>query len=204
MIQPAPPPPAVHAAATAPPSPPSSTVIVTCAIGPGEVTRDCATDPDPGHPGAADAVIASLAAHPLRLPGARIEQRVTVGLVRANLGKPHPFGPAPVAPYKPDSITIDSAVEPARYYPDRAARMMVQGQALARCKVTDEGRLDECWVRGEEPAGYGFGVAALLLATQAMRAPPPGPGEPAYDWRSFDVPMNWSLPATTPRPASSP
>jgi len=201
---PAPPPAAEAPAQVAPAAPLSATVVVTCQIAPGGITRDCAADPDPGHPGAAEAALASLQAHPLRLPGTRQGQSVAVGLIRANLGKAHAFGLAPARPYEPDRIGVDPSVDLARYYPDRAVRMSAQGQSLVRCKVTDDGRLDECWVRGEAPAGYGFGVAELVLATQVMRATSPGPDAPAYDWRTVDVPIAWSLPSNTPPPPASP
>lgn len=201
MIQPAPPPALV---ASAPAVPLPATVIVSCSVAPGGTTRDCTTQPDPGHPGAAEAVIASLQAHPLRLPGAPAYQVVTIGLLRANLGKSRPYGLAPAKPYEPADVAVDPSAELARYYPERAMRMMAQGESLVRCKVTEEGRLDECWIRGEAPRGMGFGVAELVLATQAMHVTPPGPDAPAYDWRAFDVPMSWRLPAAGPTPASSP
>jgi TonB family protein len=45
--------------------------------------------------------------------------------------------------------------------PPAAGAEQVDGRARVSCTVTAEGRLVDCAVISEEPAGYGFGDAAL-------------------------------------------
>lgn len=51
----------------------------------------------------------------------------------------------------------------AKYYPDRAQRMMVAGHALVECSVTSEGSLSSCILLDEDPTEFGFGDAAIRL-----------------------------------------
>jgi len=60
----------------------------------------------------------------------------------------------------------------SRYYPDRAQRMEVGGRAVVDCRVTPEGKLEDCKVLSESPAEYGFGDAALRLTRFMELAPP--------------------------------
>ena len=53
----------------------------------------------------------------------------------------------------------------ARVYPDRAARDGVDGRAALDCMIKADGRLGDCKVMLEEPAGAGFGEATLRLST---------------------------------------
>jgi His-Xaa-Ser repeat protein HxsA len=52
----------------------------------------------------------------------------------------------------------------ARYYPDRAQRLGVAGEAVIRCTVDTGGVLSNCTVESESPPAYGFGDAAIRLA----------------------------------------
>lgn len=58
-----------------------------------------------------------------------------------------------------------SSQEMARYYPDRAQRMGVAGEAVVTCVVAADGSLDACVLESESPSDMGFGEAALKLAT---------------------------------------
>jgi TonB family protein len=64
--------------------------------------------------------------------------------------------PAVVAPPPPDIMQ--------RYYPPQALAGHVPGKVVLACAVTVAGRLADCSVLQEVPAGQGFGAAALQLA----------------------------------------
>lgn len=92
-----------------------------------------------------------------------------------------PFGPPPPleqALEMPPAITNpDWDVKPsgeavARYYPDRAQRLELEGRAVVVCKVDVEGRLHDCLVDEEIPKGVGFGEATKLLAQNEFRMRP--------------------------------
>lgn len=53
----------------------------------------------------------------------------------------------------------------ARVYPREASKEFLSGVASTTCTVTAEGRLTDCESKREEPAGAGFGPAALSLTT---------------------------------------
>jgi hypothetical protein len=71
--------------------------------------------------------------------------------------------------------------------------MNVEGRSMMRCKITDEGRLNECVALSEAPAGMGFGEAELRAARE-FRAIRPASGAPIYSQREVLLPMTWSLP----------
>lgn len=52
----------------------------------------------------------------------------------------------------------------ARYYPDRAQRLGVTGQATIVCMVSAKLTLTGCSVASESPTAYGFGDSALNLS----------------------------------------
>jgi TonB family protein len=63
-------------------------------------------------------------------------------------------------------------------YPVRALSDGVDGVAILQCRVTDKGRLDACHVYAEDPTGYGFGAAALDLASDFTLKPRMLDGDP--------------------------
>jgi TonB family protein len=80
-----------------------------------------------------------------------------------------PVSPAPsVSPAgpiaRPDWLRKPTGEDVARYYPERAQRMEVNGRAEIVCEVTAKGTLEACMVVSETPEDYGFGEAALKLA----------------------------------------
>jgi hypothetical protein len=172
---------------------PSQQVLADCRVGPGGATEDCRIPEDPYHPEAAKAAMAELAAHPQVLKGAPEGQRVTLGLLRSEFGKTNTLGRGPPdRAYKPVLIP-QGDIGMSRYYPERALRMGQSGRSAVRCKVTDEGKLNACFVVSETPDGWGFGLAELRL-TALLRVTPPTAASPPYDERSFVLPMNWNLP----------
>lgn len=66
---------------------------------------------------------------------------------------------------KPSDAQVQAA------YPPRALDNQVQGGAVIECVVTLAGKLAECHVYDEEPTGYGFGQAALDLASDFTLKP---------------------------------
>jgi TonB family protein len=52
----------------------------------------------------------------------------------------------------------------AQYYPDRAQRLGISGNATISCTSTDAGVLENCHVVSESPADQGFGAAALKMS----------------------------------------
>ena len=57
----------------------------------------------------------------------------------------------------------NSHLDISMYYPDRAQRFNVKGQATLRCAIRSDMGLDLCRVIGEYPADFGFGPAAMKL-----------------------------------------
>jgi len=71
----------------------------------------------------------------------------------------------------PDFSSKPNADDMARYYPDRAQRMGVEGRATFRCTVTAQGKLTDCVITAEDPPGQDFGKQTLQLTkTFKMRA----------------------------------
>lgn len=82
----------------------------------------------------------------------------------------------------------------ARYYPDRAQRMNVSGRAILDCRVTMEGKLEDCKVLLDLPADYRFGEQALKL-TKFMELSPPTKKDLRKGVVRRTIPMNFSAPA---------
>jgi len=102
-----------------------------------------------------------------------------------------------VNPPAPTTVSAQSEVDgpPAwcpnpkstRYYPAKAARREVEGSVVLTCRVTDFRRFTDCVIEKEEPAGYGFGDAAQVMAQCLMK------GDPGSDDRRT-FPINFKLP----------
>jgi protein TonB len=81
----------------------------------------------------------------------------------------------------------------ARYYPDRAQRMEVGGRVLLDCRVTPQGKAEDCQVQSETPPEYGFGRSALLLIP-FFEFKPPGKKDLAKERVRRIVPINFAVP----------
>ncbi len=81
----------------------------------------------------------------------------------------------------------------ARYYPDRAQRMEVNGRATISCTVTAKGTLEGCRVVAENPADYGFGDAAIKLSRLFRMKPKTLDGAPV-DGGAITVPIVFQVP----------
>ena len=78
------------------------------------------------------------------------------------------------------------------YYPPISIRLAQTGVTIVRCKVTDDGRLNECWVRYNQTNANGPAHAHLRL-TEMVRMQPPAATAPPYDSRVYEFAVNWTL-----------
>jgi protein TonB len=112
------------------------------------------------------------------------------------LPEPAP-APAPQAPpviTNPDWLDRPSGAEISRYYPDRAARLGVEGRALINCRVSAQGRLEACVVAHESPADQDFGQAAMQMSRHFKMRPMTRDGV-AVAGGTISIPIRFTLPA---------
>jgi protein TonB len=79
----------------------------------------------------------------------------------------------------------------AEFYPERAQRMEVEGDASIRCLVTTTGMLASCVVVSESPPGFNFG-AATLHASHLWRVKPPRRDGVSVEG-VITIPVRWRL-----------
>lgn len=83
----------------------------------------------------------------------------------------------------------------AHHYPDKAQREGVEGSATVECGVTGVGSMTGCRVLNEDPAGYGFGEAALAMSAYFRLGPADGT-EPMSGGK-VKLPIRFALPSPT-------
>ncbi len=89
-----------------------------------------------------------------------------------------PSAPSPTSVITPDWSGMPSHSDINGYFPDRALRMAISGDAKVRCTVGPKGDLLGCWVAAESPSGMGFGSQALELSTFVQMKPTAQDGSP--------------------------
>jgi protein TonB len=111
---------------------------------------------------------------------------------------PRPVAPEPVPPAEPPTITNPdwssrpSGEDMARYYPERAQRLEVQGTVLLQCAVTAKGGVAGCTVLKEDPADYSFGEAALKLSRLFKMKPKLANGQ-AVEGATVKIPIAFRI-----------
>lgn len=79
--------------------------------------------------------------------------------------------PEPKSILAPQWVATPSAEDAQAAYPKAAAEKRLEGRATLKCGVSGEGFLKDCASIAEEPAGQGFGAAALAIAPKFQMAP---------------------------------
>ena len=101
--------------------------------------------------------------------------------------------PRPSVIQRPDWARKPSGEDIARYYPDRAMRMNVEGRVTLSCSVTAKGTLDGCSVVSEDPADQDFGAAAMRMTKLFKMKPQTLDGAPV-EGGTVRIPLSFRLP----------
>ena len=101
--------------------------------------------------------------------------------------------PKPTITTHPDWLRRPDADDMARYYPDRAQRMSVDGHATIECTVNVNGTVSDCQVTAESPADQGFGDAALKLSKLFKMKPTTTDGVPVANTKVI-IPIGFQIP----------
>ncbi len=89
----------------------------------------------------------------------------------------------------PAEINPPTNDEMQREYPPLALLMNIGGRAVVTCKATTEGRLDDCHLDSEEPAGLGFGAATVRASAYFTVKPARRGGTPVA--AMITIPLRW-------------
>jgi hypothetical protein len=90
----------------------------------------------------------------------------------------------------PDWMKKPTAGDLAGVFPKAAAKKRVDGKAIIKCQLDVQGFLQKCMVMSEEPAGLGFGEAALQLSPQFRMTPKIRGGKPVPS-DDLVIPIAW-------------
>jgi TonB family protein len=96
---------------------------------------------------------------------------------------------------KPDWIAKPSGEDLERFFPKRAKEERVSGKATIKCVVTAEGVPERCTVLKETPKGYGFGEAALAMASTFRMSPKRVDGQ-VIEGAEVTIPLVFNMLAT--------
>ena len=101
--------------------------------------------------------------------------------------------PAPPRPVSfPEWAERPNAYDVGRVYPRAAQSARMSGSAEIGCKVLATGRLTECQVLAEQPAGWDFGAAALKLSERFRMKPTTRDGAPTAGG-SVRIPIRFQM-----------
>ncbi len=118
--------------------------------------------------------------------------------VEKRIEEPRPPAPAPEVKRpsvisNPDWARKPSGEDIARYYPDRAMRMNVEGRVVLSCSVTAKGTLEGCSVVSEDPSDQDFGNAAMRMTKLFKMKPKQADGAPV-EGGTVRIPLRFALP----------
>ncbi|MCA3739256.1 MAG: energy transducer TonB [Phenylobacterium sp.] len=135
---------------------------------------------------------------PVAVPNAPTIPPLPVPPVEKRIEEPRPPAPAPEPPRpsvitNPDWARRPSGEDIARYYPDRAQRMEVEGRVTLSCKVTAKGLLEGCSVVSEDPADQDFGSAAMRMTRLFKMRPQTKDGAPV-EGGTVRIPLRFQMP----------
>ena len=95
-------------------------------------------------------------------------------------------------PDNPIRIVRPTRAEIMQQYPRAALEQHITGRATVECEVIAGGLLDHCRTVEEEPAGHGFGDAAIQLAFEHQVRPDAQGRIPVG--RKIELPIEFVLP----------
>ena len=115
-------------------------------------------------------------------------------IMAAAFGAAETAAPSELPPLTPVDVKVGAwAFNPLDYYPKGAQAREVEGHTISICVVTPVGKLADCRVTVDEPAGYRFGEAALKTARFIKIAKTARDGSPTAG-RRFELRMDFRLP----------
>jgi TonB family protein len=126
-------------------------------------------------------------------------------LAQVAMSPPALVAPAPPRPSiitNPDWFMKPTGDELMALYPKEAQANRVEGRAVIQCGVSARGLLMDCAVIREDPAGAGFGDAALRMSALFRMRPQTKDGVPVPSG-VVNIPIRFSLPPPAP-PAGLP
>ena len=112
----------------------------------------------------------------------------------ANEPTPAAAKPEPPAILAPDWVATPSVDDAQAVYPKAAAEKRLEGRATLKCGVSADGFLKDCASIAEEPAGQGFGAAALAIAPKFQMKPLTKDGIPVAGG-TIRIPIRFANPA---------